>query len=549
MIEPASWLPAGDLELEPNALRAVKETESSVALTAGPGAGKTELLAQRADFLLRTGLTPYPYRILAISFKRDASRNLKARVRLRCGASLAHRFDSFTFHAFGKGLIDKFRGALTGRDALERDYTIGQTRYNGSQITFEDMVPLGLQILRGCEVARNAVRQTYTHVFLDEFQDCTATQYRLIKEAFLGTEILVTAVGDTKQRIMAWAGALEGITKTFATDFGAKRLSLYQNFRSLPRLRRMQNAMVKVMEPDAAVDDATIQGKEGEVQVLAFSDEIEEAQALAEAVENWIEDEKTPPSEIAVLVRQQADLYAPPLMEALDAKSIAYRNEQAMQDLSVEPLARLIVDFLAVVIGEREPGAYSRLMGALHEMDWSNTAEDSLARWSAYIGNARTEALRSGGFSDVSVLEQLAHSFLEECGVQRLIALSPDYEQGARLTEVRDETFLRLSEFVAKGATALVALSRFSDDQAVRIMTIHKSKGLEFHSVVVLGVEHETFWGDQNEARATFFVAISRAKRRVVLTSCDTRAKPEGARRWSEARRQHAEFIEYAEQE
>ena len=272
MIKAQAWRPSDGLGLEPNALMAAKETQRSLALTAGPGAGKTEMLAQRADFLLRTGTCRYPQRILAISFKVDASRNLKDRVRRRCGPDLTARLDSHTFHAFAKRLIDRFRPVLTGRDALDADYTIGKPRVQRRQIEFEDMVPLAVQILTGNEVARNAVRQTYSHVFLDEFQDCTGTQYALIQIAFLGTGIQLTAVGDTKQRIMGWVGALEGVFQTFAQDFNALPLNLYQNFRSQPRLRRMQNAMVKVMDPKAAVPDAELAGSGGSIDVLEFDD-------------------------------------------------------------------------------------------------------------------------------------------------------------------------------------------------------------------------------------------------------------------------------------
>src|ERR1039458_7035769 len=98
MIKAENWRPADGLKLEPNAFIAARETQRSLALTAGPGAGKTEMLAQRADFLLRTGGCRYPKRILAISFKVDASRNLKERVKRRCGTTLSSRFDSYTFH-------------------------------------------------------------------------------------------------------------------------------------------------------------------------------------------------------------------------------------------------------------------------------------------------------------------------------------------------------------------------------------------------------------------------------------------------------------------
>src|SRR4051794_7548864 len=186
MIRVDRWIPSDNLELEPNALAAATEIERNVALTAGPGAGKTEMLAQRADFLLRTGTCRYPKRILAISFKVDASKNLKDRVRRRCGLDLGARFDSYTFHAFAKRIIDRFRPVLSGKDALDPGYGIGRDRKARKQITFDDLVPLAIKIVRNSAVARNAIRQTYSDVFLDEFQDCTDQQYELIKILFQG---------------------------------------------------------------------------------------------------------------------------------------------------------------------------------------------------------------------------------------------------------------------------------------------------------------------------------------------------------------------------
>lgn len=322
MIKPERWRPADGLKLEPNGLRAVTEATRSLALTAGPGAGKTEMLAQCADFLLRTGACRYPQRILAISFKVDASRNLKERVRKCCGPALASRFDSHTFHALAKRLIDRFRPVLIGKDALDADYTIGKPRVTRRQIEFDDLVPLAIEILKTSEVARNAVRQTYSHVFLDEFQDCTGQQYQLIRIAFHGSAVQLTAVGDTKQRIMGWAGALEGVFKTFADEFAARPLNLYQNFRSLPRLRRMQNAMVKVMDPGAAVPDGEIAGKGGLVQVKHFEDSEAEAAAIAALIARAVDNDSLPLSEIAVLVSKQVELYAQPLMLLLAQQGI-----------------------------------------------------------------------------------------------------------------------------------------------------------------------------------------------------------------------------------
>jgi superfamily I DNA/RNA helicase len=549
MIRSEDWRPADALKLEPNALRAARETERSLALTAGPGAGKTEVLAQRADFLLRTGECRYPDRILAISFKVDASRNLKDRVRRRCGFELASRLDSHTFHAFAKRLIDRFRPVLTGQDALLPDYTIGTVRVQGTQITFEDLVPLAVQILKDSDVVRNAVRQTYSHVFLDEFQDCTKEQYQLVRSAFHGTDIQLTAVGDTKQRIMGWAGALEGIFKTLAKDFSARSLNLYQNFRSLPRLRRMQNAMVKVMDPEAAVSDDQLLGDGGSVEIIECEDDREEARILAEMIQRWITDDGVPPSEIAVLVSRQPELYANQLMAELVASSVPFRNEQQLQDISVEPATRLIVDFLTVVLSDRAPDAFGRLMNVLVGTGSDEDASyESRAKWNRFLDDAR-ERRRNGNLeaSKGTVLQGIADDFFALIGRDALRALSADYERGERLQEVITQTHARIAELLAVDDDPVQALSRFSEDRAVRIMTIHKSKGLEFDTVVVLGVEMETFWGKADEERSAFFVGISRAKRHLCLTVTRHRERPEGyRRRWDEERRPHKEFLGYA---
>lgn len=122
-IAPELWLPADGMQLEPNALDIAKGSENNLVV-AGPGAGKTELLAQKACYLLQTNTCPYPYKILAISFKRDAAFNLKQRVRQRCGEELSRRFDSWTFDSFAKQIVDRFKQALPHAYKFSHDYRI-----------------------------------------------------------------------------------------------------------------------------------------------------------------------------------------------------------------------------------------------------------------------------------------------------------------------------------------------------------------------------------------------------------------------------------------
>lgn len=552
MIKHEDWEPSDGLTLEPNALRAATEREHCLALTAGPGAGKTEMLAQRADFLLRTGTCRYPNRILAISFKVDASRNLKERVKRRCGHDLSGRFDSYTFHAFAKRIIDRFRPVLTGINALDPDYKIGDKRVTRRQIEFSDLVPLAIEILETSQVARNAVRKSYSDVFLDEFQDCTDAQYDLIKLAFQDTAIRLTAVGDTKQKIMAWAGALEGIFSTFATDFNAIPLNMYRNFRSKAKLLRMQNEIIQTMDSSSVMSDEHIIGNEGEIYIWDFDTSQDEAIYTAEQIANWIQDEGVPHSEIAILVRQQPDLFTNLLMAELENRSIPYRNEQQLQDISVEPIARLIVDYLLSLYGSKEPAAWLRLMDQL--IPFSDDAEQANMRqdWQQFIKSERKKAaVLDLGDDSCSNRWTFVWNFLNKLGLSNLTALSPDYESTTRLAEVIKEAKARINDLLKIEPDLLKALIRFSDDKAVRILTIHKSKGLEFDSVIILGVENQTFWGEgkekEDENRCTYFVGVSRAKRRLVLTYVDMRLRPKGfSRTWYEKRTPHEEFLGYA---
>lgn len=122
-IDLQKWKPIGVKNLEPTALDIVR-SESNTAVIAGPGAGKTELLAQRACYLLQTGLCEFPKRILAISFKKDAAKNLRDRVASRSDKEQSMRFDSYTFDALSKSLLDRFIFALPPTWRPTSDYEI-----------------------------------------------------------------------------------------------------------------------------------------------------------------------------------------------------------------------------------------------------------------------------------------------------------------------------------------------------------------------------------------------------------------------------------------
>lgn len=546
MIKPDSWIPANNLTLEPNALTAVKEQHRSLALTAGPGAGKTEMLAQKADFLLQTGVCPYPKRILAISFKKDASKNLKDRVQLRCGSHLSRRFDSFTFHAFAKRIIDKYRVLLTGLDELEPNYSVGMNRIDKKQIDFDSLVPFALQIINTSSIVRSSILQTYSDVFLDEFQDCTSTQYELIKAIFYHSNIKLTAVGDTKQKIMGWAGALEGIFLSFTHDFNAQPLNMYRNFRSKPKLLRLQNEIIRNLDPISVMAEDLIVGNEGFIFHESFNNSSDEAEYVSNMIQQWIVDEHIPPSEIAILVSKQLEHYAFDLMTALKAKEIPFRNEQSMQDVSTEPVARLIINYLLCLYGSRNPTSWAKVNALLSPFDIDEQTCISTLRDFNHFFKEQKKKLLAGDYQQpIESWFDATKALLKHLGSSTLIALSPAYESQSYLIDVIKQLKRIINDFLSQEADLLKALNSFGHDETVKLLTIHKSKGLEFHSVILLGIENETFWGKLEDERCAFFVGVSRAKERLILTESAERRLDSPPYRWKTSRSTHNEFFNY----
>ena len=559
MMAPEKWTPIDDLTLEPNAFKAVTSSENMV-VSAGPGAGKTELLAQRADFLFRTGACRYPRRILAISFKVDAARNLSERVRKRSGVQYADRFDSMTFDAFAKMLVDNYRVALSSPYRLNEDYKIDtglrDCDFQASRTNFKQLMARANQVLDVVPYVLSGLRQTYSHVFMDEFQDTTNLQYGLAKRIFQGTDSVITAVGDAKQTIMGWAGALDGIMQQFQTDFGAEETHLYRNFRSQPKLQQAQQNVARLFDPNAALLDSAIDGNEGSINIWHYSSDAEEAENIACMIQSWIQD-KTKPSEIAILVRQQPEFIAKPLMHELRKLDIAYCNDAKMQNLLVEPVASVIFNFLRLVIKGSDPGAYIALKQFAERITvteeaaqrFDNRLNDLISRVSQTVHSASFDSADSNAWE--VLLDGLWQLFPDSL----FRSLSNSYQQGKYLQECKEEAYSAFSEELSVDGNPAGALRRLSGEEAIRILTIHKSKGLEFEKVVVLGVEHELFWSKSTdcapnttipkEVAHTFFVAISRAKHELVLTYTSRREQPANfnGKKWDVNRRPYHELI------
>jgi ATP-dependent exoDNAse (exonuclease V) beta subunit len=162
-------------------------------------------------------------------------------------------------------------------------------------------------------------------------------------------------------------------------------------------------------------------------------------------------------------------------MAALQVRGIPFRNEQQMQDLATEPAAKLIVDFLSCLYGTKKSKAWCRLAEQMETF----VAEEEMAgrqhRFQSFLRDKRRDRHREVPFSE---RQNFVSEFLDELGSDVLAGLSHDYENGNRLEEVIRDTQQRIDELVAREPDLPTALDGFADDNAVRILTMHKSKGL-----------------------------------------------------------------------
>ena len=563
------WIPADGFVLEPNALDTVKSEQNTLVI-AGPGAGKTELLAQRACFLLETNQCPYPKKILAISFKRDAAYNLKERVLKRCGSDLAVRFESMTFDAFAKNIVDRFRKGLPESYAVNSEYEIifgerdildvfeGIDRnyrsthsdkqilddyYNRlplspdrihykawthqlsgakSFLTFKMMMRLAELIMDANPKLREYLKATYSHIFLDEFQDTTTLQYEFLTTCFGDSGSVLTAVGDDKQRIMLWAGALPEIFSKFIEDYDASQLSLQMNFRSAPNLVELQNYLITnlLRKEDTVICNPNWNKGDGEAYLWIFKNPQQEIEYLHSNVERWVNKDNINPRDICILVKQQLQKYAGELIDYFNEHGIAARDESKYQDLLTEEVILFIVNFLYLINSNKAIDSKSSVLNFLSNINSSYSDKEVFAEEIKLHKFIKT--IRSVFQKDFTkCIEGIVNDIISFAGADKIKSSYPAYKNKKYFSETIG-SFSQLLKEEAKGATNLkTILDTITGVGVIPIMTIHKSKGLEYHTVIFMGLEDGAFWSydkQPDEDKCAFFVALSRAKERVAFT-------------------------------
>jgi len=358
--------------------QAVTHGEGPLLVSAGPGSGKTRVIAHRIAYLIASGVPAWA--ILAVTFTNKAADEMKQRVRALCAET---RSWISTFHSFCArvlrteapliGYPTEFTiyDAADSKAALKRalklleidsttfspaavaqeisraknrlltpeDYAAQALDYRRQTISkayeayqrslkdagamdFDDLLNNALLLLREHPAALKRLRNRLRHILVDEFQDTNLAQFELAK-ALSGTDGNICVVGDIDQSIYTWRGAHpRNVFDFMGQSGGIKVIALEENFRSTRTIVRAADALIEnnSQRLDRRLKTGNPDGPP--IRLVGCSDENGEARFVGEAIQSLNQQGLTH-SQIGVLYRTNAQSRS--LEAALADARIPYR--------------------------------------------------------------------------------------------------------------------------------------------------------------------------------------------------------------------------------
>ncbi len=383
------------------------------------------------------------------------------------------------------------RGAPAGLDAptvarLLRSYEDVKT--DRAVIDFEDVLLLTAGILEERPDIAATVRGQYRHFVVDEYQDVSGLQQRLL-DLWLADRDDLCVVGDASQTIYSFAGASPQHLLGFRTRFpGAEVVRLVRNYRSTPQVVRLANRLLDKAPAHARtarVELAAQRPAGPEPELTEYADDVDEATGVARRIAQLVAD-GTPAGQIAVLYRTNGQ--SQPLEAALADAGIGYLLRGGERFFHRKEVREAIL----------------LLRGAARADDGS-----------ALLGDVARDVLASGGWTREAPAGTGAVRERWE-SLQALAALADDVaaaRPGARLNDLVAE----LEERAAAQHAPSV--------DGVTLASLHAAKGLEWDVVALVGLSEGLMpisFADAEaaveEERRLLYVGITRARERLLLS-------------------------------
>lgn len=578
--------------LNPEQIQAVKSNRSRILVLAGAGTGKTATLTSRMVRLYEDGVLPKE--MLALTFTKAAGQEMKERVMKQIGPGAKDIFCN-TFHAFAvqivqkyaylvgyqpfftiydeedkksvvEGIINDYQFKQKPDDVIEamknmyvrRIYPQGEMRHIIDEYNFQlrrdnaldfDMLLDKLKLLLMDQNVRDYIHSTYTHVFVDEFQDSDHRQLDILSR--IDPENLFV-VGDDFQSIYSFAGADVSIIMDIAEDPDYEVIKLERNYRSTQQIVYTANSLIKYNNQTEKVLKAERGGFP--VTYISANDPEREAFHIAENIHRLLDDGKCTARDIAVLTRTNKKAEA--MVESLKELAVPAELKTSVRSVLQTSDIKHIMNWMEAVVNPNNDRAVrdclrwpksmiSRkelmqvekyaleqnlsLLDGLRALEAGNRFIEVYDKiFKRHFSYADNESAAMLIVNIVTVLD-IAHIYIEKKLDNRLenyhifkdilvdweVQAEVNGEDKSPLEWIR---YYKLMEI--DGMT-----EEMQPEDHVQVMTAHKAKGLEWDVVFVTGCNEKTFplsRGDIEEERRLFYVAITRAKEKLFLTRPQT---------------------------
>ncbi|MEN6567155.1 MAG: ATP-dependent helicase [Veillonellales bacterium] len=564
--------------LNENQKQAVTSNSPVILCLAGAGSGKTTVLTRRIAHLhqeYRVGTV----NMLALTFTRLAGKEMKERIMRLIGEEQGKKLFVNTFHAFAVAvlrrwgyklgidenftiydqedreailriIIEEFGNRVTLKKVLDRqanciDYREEQKKYpeecrilteygyrckQNNAVDLDRLIDLVVRLWQLHPDVLEEYQQNYTHVFIDEFQDTNDEQMTMI-------ELLhpqhIFFVGDDFQSIYGWRGSrVEFIIDLPKYRPDCEVIKLEDNYRSTEQIVAAANRLIrhnvnqtekKLFAHKAGIEVVTYQAK----------DSGEEATNIAALIKTLINNPATAifPKDIAILARTNNQIDN--IKHILEDARIPVLRVSGKDDPFKAPAVRPIMNWLYFLHNRknnvsfkkcaRQSGVTGLQIAALE----INAIQQDMSMYDAgksfgidefYQFIRLWEAQESTG--------RPSHEFQL---LKELLQINdhPDIDKALHMIAVWEASKMELGENCL--IQAFLKFLRYRDIQeklieqkdAVKLMTVHASKGLEFDTVFVAGMNQGIFpskRGDIEEERRLFYVAVTRAKNRLYIT-------------------------------
>lgn len=564
--------------------------DGSLLVTAGPGSGKTRVLTQRIAHILELKKG----KVLALTFSNKAAEEITERVKKQLSVENHERIKVETIHSFCLDLVLN-RGNQIGLEAgltviedrndkleiLKRAYfnskmmlpedkilhkelraieehkknflypdniennsefrdifeTYNNLLKSNRMIDFDDILYYSYRILiESPSVAKNYTR-LFKYILIDEAQDLNNTQYRIIKALTPNFKNLMM-VGDSAQSIYGFNGSDSRImTDMFIKDYQPKVFSLIENFRSTSKIIKAASEI----QPESK--SLSVYPLEGEFQIQAFKNEVEEAEWISNKIvylldngSKWVEGKITL-EDIAIIGRNRY-LFSK-IEEKLEESQIDFTLGGINSNVECETIEMKVFELgIRIIVNPFDDLHYRQLNKYLNrEGKESNFLEDILTNQTVNSAQVNINIF-SSVIEAWNILHTNQESFVKSLNkIKEKVLIEEIDEQFKFLIQGDIELWrTRWNKYVKQSVQGDRSLSYFrnqvslgklntNNNSGISLLTVHMSKGLEFQVVFIVGMVEGTFPdyrvktpAQEKEELNNMFVALTRAKRECYLT-------------------------------